>query len=172
MGLLQYGMYAPKLILSLNTLRPHKMDAIFQTTFSNRFCWMKMHEVRLKFRRSLFLSVQLTIFQHWFRLWLGADQATSHYLSQWWLVYRRIHASLGLNELNTNFANLVHSIIIIGTIALKICIKHGSMTVVLCTKLQNDLKTNHLRDKSSRRVGQKYSLCNSPGFVCSGLVSV
>ena len=26
-------------------------------------------------------------------------QATSHYLNQWWLVYRRIYASLGLNEI-------------------------------------------------------------------------
>ena len=26
-------------------------------------------------------------------------QATSHYLNQWWLVYRRIYASLGLSEL-------------------------------------------------------------------------
>ena len=29
-----------------------------------------------------------------------ADQATSHHLNQWWLVYRRIYASLSLNELN------------------------------------------------------------------------
>ena len=36
---------------------------------------------------------------HWFRQWLGADQATSHYLNQWWLIYWRIYASLGLNEL-------------------------------------------------------------------------
>ena len=48
---------------------------------------------------SLFLGVQLTIFQHWFRWWLGTNQATSHYLNQWWLVYWCIHASLGLNEL-------------------------------------------------------------------------
>ena len=76
-----------------------KMDAISQKTFSSAFSWMKMFEFRLKFRWSLFLRVQLTIFQHWFRLWLGADQATSHYLNQWWLDYRRIYASLGLNEL-------------------------------------------------------------------------
>ena len=43
--------------------------------------------------------VQLTIFHHWFRWWLGAVQATSHCLNQWWLVYWRIYASLGLNEL-------------------------------------------------------------------------
>ena len=44
-----------------------KMDAIFQTTFSNGFSWMKMYEFLLKFHWSLFLGVQLTIFQHWFR---------------------------------------------------------------------------------------------------------
>ena len=76
-----------------------KMADISQTTFSNVFSSMKMFEFRLKFHWSLLLSVQLTIFQHWFRKWLGADQATSHYLNQWWLDYRRIYASFGLNEL-------------------------------------------------------------------------
>ena len=59
-----------------------------------------MFEFLFKCHWSLFLRVELTIFQHWFRWWLGAGQATSHYLNQWWLVYRRIYASLGLNELN------------------------------------------------------------------------
>ena len=44
-----------------------KMDAISQTTFSSAFYWMKMYELRLKIHWSLFLRVQLTIFQHWFR---------------------------------------------------------------------------------------------------------
>ena len=44
-----------------------KIDAISQTTLSNAFSWMKMLEFRLKFHWSLFLRVQLTIFQHWFR---------------------------------------------------------------------------------------------------------
>ena len=44
-----------------------KMADIFQTTFSSAFSWMKMFEFRLKFHWSLFLRVQLTIFQHWFR---------------------------------------------------------------------------------------------------------
>ena len=44
-----------------------KMAAIFQTTFSNAISWMKMFEFRLKFYWSLFLKVQLIIFQHWFR---------------------------------------------------------------------------------------------------------
>ena len=41
-----------------------KMDAISQTTFWSA---LKMFEFRLKFHWSLFLRVQLTIFQHWFR---------------------------------------------------------------------------------------------------------
>ena len=76
-----------------------EMPVISQTTLSSAFSWMKMLEFRLKFHWSLFIRGQLTIFQHWFRWWLGADQATSHYLNQWWLDYRRIYASLGLNEL-------------------------------------------------------------------------
>ena len=43
-----------------------KMAAIYQTTFTNAFPWMKMYEFRLKFHWSLFVRVQLTIYQHWF----------------------------------------------------------------------------------------------------------
>ena len=64
---------------------------------------MQIIEFRLKFHWSLFLMFQLRIFQHWFRKWLGADQATSHYLKQWWLNYRRTYASFGLNELRSFF---------------------------------------------------------------------
>ena len=79
----------------------NKMAAIFQTTFWNAFSWMKIYQFRWRFHWNLFPRVQLTIFQHWFRQWLGAGQATSHYLNQWWLVYWRIYASLGLNELTS-----------------------------------------------------------------------
>ena len=68
---------------------------------------MKLLEFRLKLHWSLFLRAQWTILQHWFRKWLGADQATSHYLNQWWLDYRRIYASLGLNEL-THWSRVMH----------------------------------------------------------------
>ena len=44
-----------------------KMAAIFQTTFSNAFSWMKIFTFWLRFHWSLFTRVQLTIFQHWFR---------------------------------------------------------------------------------------------------------
>ena len=45
----------------------NKMDAISQTTFSNAFSLMKIFEFWLKFHWCLFLRVQLTIFQLWFR---------------------------------------------------------------------------------------------------------
>ena len=44
-----------------------QMAAIFQTTSSNAFSWMKIYEFRSRFHWSLFLRVQLTTFQHWFR---------------------------------------------------------------------------------------------------------
>ena len=64
---------------------PDKMAAISQAPFSNAFSWMKKYIFRLWFHWILFLRFELRIFQHWFRSWLGADQATSHYLNQWWL---------------------------------------------------------------------------------------
>ena len=88
-----------------------KMDAILQTTFSSAFSWMKMFKFQLRYHWSLFLMVQLTIFQHWFRWWLGAVQATSHYLKQWWLFYRRIYASLGLNELTLWYLGTVEVVV-------------------------------------------------------------
>ena len=75
-----------------------KMNAILQMTFPSAFSWMKMYYFRLRFHWNLFVGVQLTIFQYWFRKWLVAVQATSHYLNQWWLVHRHIYASPGLNE--------------------------------------------------------------------------
>ena len=75
-----------------------KMCMILQTTFSNAFYWMKIYDLRLIFLRSLFLRVQSTIWQHWYRWWLGTDQATSHYLNQWWLVYWHMYVSLSQNE--------------------------------------------------------------------------
>ena len=56
------------------------MADISQTTLSNIFSGMKIFEFRLNFRGGLFLG---------------------HYLNQWLFVYRRIYASLGLNELKT-----------------------------------------------------------------------
>ena len=43
------------------------MAAILQTTHSNAFSLMKIFECRLKFHWTLYIRVQLAIFQHWFR---------------------------------------------------------------------------------------------------------
>ena len=44
-----------------------QIDAMSQTIHSNAFSRMKMNEFRLGFHWSLFLGLELTIFQHWFR---------------------------------------------------------------------------------------------------------
>ena len=90
---------------------PDEIDAILQTTVAQAFSWMKMYWFQLKFHWSLFSRVQLPTFQHWFRSWLGVDQATSHYLNHWWFYYWCIYASLGLNELSSNsyLAGAMHS---------------------------------------------------------------
>ena len=75
---------AEQLLDILTHLPLDKMVAISQTTFSNAFSWMKSFVFWFEFHWSLFLRVQLTICQHWFRKWPGADLATSHYLNQCW----------------------------------------------------------------------------------------
>ena len=45
----------------------NEINNISQATFSNVFSSMKMYEFQLTFPGSLFLGVQLTISQHWFR---------------------------------------------------------------------------------------------------------
>ena len=86
-----------KVTVVLKILRPRQNERHFADDILST--WTKMFALRLTFHWRLFRRVHLTIFQHWFRKWLGVDQATSHYLNQWWLVYWRIYASLGLNEL-------------------------------------------------------------------------
>ena len=98
--ILRVRLVLPRLsIHSLTHWGQDKIAAITQTTFSNAFSWMTMYEFRLSFHWNLFLMCELTIFQRWFRQWLGADQATRHYLNQSCLVYWCIHGSLGVTRL-------------------------------------------------------------------------
>ena len=60
------------------------MAAISQTIFLEAFSRMKSFLFGLKLHWGLFLGVKLTISEYWFRQWLGAEQATSHYLDQCW----------------------------------------------------------------------------------------
>ena len=76
----------------LKTLMPRQNEnlVISQTIFSNVFSCMKPKKKWLRFYWILFQWVELTIFLHWCRQWLGVDESTSHYLNQWWLVYGHI----------------------------------------------------------------------------------
>ena len=60
---------------------------------------MNMYRFCLRFHWSLFIRIQLTISQHWFRQWLAADQAASHYEKQRWFIYWCIFALLDPNKL-------------------------------------------------------------------------
>ena len=62
-------------------LRPKQSD---HHTNVISFSWTKIFLFWLKFHWSLFPSVQIKIIHNWFRKWLDAEQATSHYLYQWW----------------------------------------------------------------------------------------
>ena len=77
-----------------------KMPCNFQTTFSNGFFSNQFICLSIKLHISLFLVVQLTIFYHWFRLWLVAWSTLNHFLNRWSLVYWSIYASLSLSKLN------------------------------------------------------------------------
>ena len=113
-----------------------KMVIILQMTFWNAL--MKMHEFRLKFHGSLFLGFQFTMCKHWFKWWFGADQATSHYLNQWWLVYKCIYASPGLNELIQSIPNDKYAwiiCIIFQTNCITEMVLHVTCQSGLCTEL-------------------------------------
>ena len=74
----------------LNTLRPrqngrHFID-IFKCIFLNENVW-----ILIKISLKCIPNVRIINIQHLFRSWLGADQAPSHYLNQWWLVRLPTH---------------------------------------------------------------------------------
>ena len=60
-----------------------EMGDICQATHLSVFSSLQKLILWQNNRWRLFLWVQLAINQHWFRQWLGAEQAISHYLNQW-----------------------------------------------------------------------------------------
>ena len=64
-----YGqsIYRSRLGTQFTYLTLDKMATISQTIISDAFLWMKSFVFRLKFHLSLFLGIQLTTTQHWFR---------------------------------------------------------------------------------------------------------
>ena len=104
-GMIEYwpsysGKFQPQLQKGQHIEAETKWPPCSRRHFQMHFLGWKCMNVDKKFHWSLFLRVKLTIFHHWFRKWLGADQATSHYLNQWWpMLSTHIYASLSLNEL-------------------------------------------------------------------------
>ena len=72
----------------------------FRRHFCTHFLEWKYLNFDLKFHWSLFLSIQFTISKHRFRQWLGADQATSHYLNQWWFISQTYTVETLYNTIN------------------------------------------------------------------------
>ena len=60
-----------------------RMAAVLQLHFQMHFLEWKWLCCYSNFTE-MFPVVHLSICQHWLRWWLGAAQATSHYLIQWW----------------------------------------------------------------------------------------
>ena len=80
----------------INTLRPRQnghrfANDIFKRIFLNE-------NVRISIKISLKFGL-INNNPALVQIMTCASQATSHYLNQWWLIYWRIYASLGLNEL-------------------------------------------------------------------------
>ena len=74
----------------VNTLSPWQNGRQFADDIFKCIFLKENLKILITISLDLFLRVQLPILQHWFRYWLGADQETSHYLNQWWQVYRRM----------------------------------------------------------------------------------
>ena len=72
------------------------MAAIFQTTFSNAFFLNENIWISIKISVKFVLMGPINNISA-FRLWLNAEQVTSHYLNQLWLItdaYMRHSASM------------------------------------------------------------------------------
>ena len=95
------GCVIGRMHVGLNTSRPKQNGRDFADDIFKCIFLMIIYEFRLRFHGSLFPRFESTIFRHWGRYWPAADQATSHYLNQWCLVYWRVYASLGLNGLRS-----------------------------------------------------------------------
>ena len=78
-------------ILWPETKLPLLANDVLKRIFLTENVWL-VNKIVLKF----VIKIQLTTGYHWFRQWLGAQKATSHYLNQW-CPSLPTHASLSLN---------------------------------------------------------------------------
>ena len=67
-----------------------------------------MHFVEWNVWNSLTISLkfELTIFHHWFRWWLCADQATSHHLNQWMVSLLTLICIIRLQWVNWDLSSI------------------------------------------------------------------
>ena len=65
--------------MDLKYLGPKQNGPDCTENISSAFSWIKNHCSLLHIFKIIFISVRLTISQHWCKSWLGADQATSHF---------------------------------------------------------------------------------------------
>ena len=77
-----------------------KIVAILQSSFSNAFSWIKMFGFGFKFHWSFYHRVQLTISRHGLDNGLMTIRCQAIILTNSGLVYWRIYASVGLDELS------------------------------------------------------------------------
>ena len=87
--------YLSTLSNSIFTLMPRQNGGHLPVDILKYIFLDEMCEFSLKYVPNFPVDNIPTLFQVMF----GANQATSHYLNQWWLVYLRIYASLGFHEL-------------------------------------------------------------------------
>ena len=85
--------------LNINTLRPRQngrrfLDDIFKCIFLNENIWISI-KISLRF----VLKGPINNIPALVQIMAWRRPGASHYLNQWWLDYRRIYESLGLNEL-------------------------------------------------------------------------
>ena len=83
---------------SINTW-PRKNGRQFANDYSILFSSIKIGTSCLKFHRDLLPGAQLTLSQFWYKLWLGVEQATNHYLNHYWPSKLGICASLDFDQL-------------------------------------------------------------------------
>ena len=76
-----------------------EIDTILQTAFSNVFTWTKMYKLRLRFSLNFVPKVRINNIPALVQIMACRRPGDKPLYDQWWLVYCRIYASLGLSEL-------------------------------------------------------------------------
>ena len=130
-----YQSFCPGLNI-LTHLDQNEMAAILQMTFLISFFSMKSCNFDYYFTEvTVFFRVQLTIWQHCFRLWLGAEEVPTIFWTNDGQFYWCINASLGFNNLNCiwNPVTEIQKWIPLGRLACRI----DGKTIADMTHIQN-----------------------------------